>query len=141
MRRSKNEERSNYEVKRQHLLDIDELQKKNDDLKEELDYYMQKVAKLEAENASLRLGKDQFKRIKELEEEIVNLKSQLESEAPVSANLNPYQRLKENQSLRSNQQSEVTNQKEVKLQREMQQLELMVKGFQEENEKAMVKQK
>ncbi len=75
MRRSKNEERTTYEVKRQHMLEIDELQKKLDDQKEELDYYMQKVTKIEAENASLRLGKDQFTRIKELEDQVEELKS------------------------------------------------------------------
>lgn len=35
---------------------------------EEIDYFIQKVAKIEAENKSLRLDKDQNKKIKELEE-------------------------------------------------------------------------
>ena len=55
-RQSKSEEREVYEVKRQAMLERDELNKKLEDQKEELDYFTQKVAKLESENKTLRLG-------------------------------------------------------------------------------------
>lgn len=46
------------------------------DQKDEIDYYSQKIAKIESENKSLRLGKDSDKRIKELEDELETIKSQ-----------------------------------------------------------------
>jgi len=69
-RQSKSEEREVYEVKRQAMLEREELQKKVEDAKEEIDYFTTKVAKLESENKSLRLGNNQGKRIKELEDEV-----------------------------------------------------------------------
>jgi hypothetical protein len=63
-----------YEVKRQAMLEREELQKKLEDAKDEIDYFTSKVAKIEAENKSLRLGNNQGKRIKELEDEVEALK-------------------------------------------------------------------
>jgi hypothetical protein len=48
--------------------------KKIEDLKEEVDYYEKKVSKIEADNKSLRLGNNQYKRVKDLEEEVEALK-------------------------------------------------------------------
>ena len=45
-----------------------------DEQSEELDYYTSKVQKLETENKGMRLGKDQNKRVKELEDEVETLK-------------------------------------------------------------------
>jgi predicted ATP-grasp superfamily ATP-dependent carboligase len=73
-RQSKSEEREVYEVKRQAMLEREELQKKVEDAKEEIDYFTTKVAKLESENKSLRLGNNHGKRIKELEDEVDALK-------------------------------------------------------------------
>ena len=55
-RQSKSEEREVYEVKRQAMLERDELNKKLEDQKEERDYFTQQGAKLESENKTLRLG-------------------------------------------------------------------------------------
>ena len=57
------------------MIEKEELQRKIEENKEEIDYFMQKVAKIEAENKSLRLDKDSNKRMKELEDEIAILKS------------------------------------------------------------------
>lgn len=59
------------------MLEKEEMVRLVEDSKEQVDYYAQKVAKLEAENASLRLGRDANKRVKELEEEVEALKVQL----------------------------------------------------------------
>jgi hypothetical protein len=67
-RRGKEDERSLYELKREHMIQKEELNRKIEEKVEELDYYIQKVTKLEVENKSLRVGKDQNKRVKELEE-------------------------------------------------------------------------
>jgi len=75
------------------MIEKDEFQKKHDDQKEEIDYYSLKVAKIEAENKALRLGKDQNKRVRELEEEVESLKSQ--------SNNFRYQEPKESTSLKS----------------------------------------
>ena len=73
-RQSKQEQRDTYELKQQHMIEKDELNKKIEDLKEEVDYYEKKVAKIEADNKTLRLGNNQYKRVKELEDEIEALK-------------------------------------------------------------------
>lgn len=54
MRRSKNEERGTYELKRKHQLESDEIKGKMDEMTEELDYFKQKVDKLEVENMQQR---------------------------------------------------------------------------------------
>ena len=50
MRRSKNENREAYELKRNHSIQVEELNNKLTEKEEELDYYKQKVEKLEVEN-------------------------------------------------------------------------------------------
>jgi hypothetical protein len=57
------------------MLEREELQKKISDQQEEIDYFNQKVTKIEVENRSLRLGKDQNKKIKELEEQVELLRA------------------------------------------------------------------
>jgi FtsZ-binding cell division protein ZapB len=54
MRRSKNEERGAYELKRKHQLESDEMKSKMDEMNEELDYFKSKIDKLEVENNQLR---------------------------------------------------------------------------------------
>ncbi len=59
------------------MLEKEELQNKVTELQEEVSYFNEKVAKLEADNKGLRLGKESNKRMKELEEEVELLKYQL----------------------------------------------------------------
>ena len=40
------------------MIEREELQKKIEDQKEEIEYYSEKVAKIEVENKSLRLGRE-----------------------------------------------------------------------------------
>ena len=75
MRRSKNEERGTYELKRKHQLEYDEIKSKMDEMKEEIDYYQKKVDKLEVDNNQLRQSRGNNKRMKELENEVEFLKS------------------------------------------------------------------
>jgi len=83
------------------------------------------VAKLEAENTSFRLDKNDNKRVKELEEQIESLKS---------ANRFSFQP----QTLQKSG-KDLSKEEQQKLQREVQQLELMLKGYQEESEKSLVR--
>jgi len=75
MRRSKNEERGAYELKRKHQLESDEMKSKMDEMNEELDYFKSKIDKLEVENKQLRQGKGDNKKMKELENEVEFLKA------------------------------------------------------------------
>lgn len=61
------------------MIEKDELIKKIEDLKEEVDYYEKKVVKIEVDNKTLRLGNNQYKRVKELEDEVEALKQQSHS--------------------------------------------------------------
>lgn len=70
MRKSKNDEREQRELERKHYLEIEELKIKMDERLEELDYYKTKTDKLEAENNSIRIGKGDNKRVRELENEV-----------------------------------------------------------------------
>lgn len=65
-------------MKRAHQLQIEELKSEILKGKEEIDYLSQKTEKLDQENTSLRLGKGDNKRMKELENEVDLLKMQLE---------------------------------------------------------------
>jgi len=65
-------------LKRAHQLQIEELKSEILKGKEEIDYLSQKTEKLDQENTSLRLGKGDNKRMKELENEVDLLKMQLE---------------------------------------------------------------
>lgn len=78
VRRAKNEERETFELKRKHRIELDELQAKLDETAEEVDYYKTKCDKLEIENSSLRSGKNDNKRQKELENEVEMLRLELE---------------------------------------------------------------
>lgn len=78
LRRNKSEERSQYDLKRAHQLELEELKSEILKGKEEIDYLTQKTEKLDTENTNLRLGKGDNKRLKELENEIDFLKIQLE---------------------------------------------------------------
>ena len=66
LRRNKDSERSQYELKRAHQLDLEEKKNEIIKLKEEVDYSTNKIDKLETENTSLRMGKGDNKRMKEL---------------------------------------------------------------------------
>ncbi|CDW77663.1 UNKNOWN [Stylonychia lemnae] len=125
----KNEQREVTDLRRQQMIEKEEIESKCREMQEEVDYLMQKVTKLEVENKSLILGRDSNKKVKELQEEIDMLKHQLSSS---------YQVQQENINLR-NIKNDLSKEDQVKLQRELQQLELMVKGYQDENEKALVK--
>ena len=91
--------------------------------------------KVEVENKQLRSGKDSNKRIKELEDELEIVRFELSTQ-----NTQQYKMQQENINLK-NIKNELSKEDQVKLQRELQQLELMIKGYQEENEKAVTKQK
>lgn len=82
-RQSKTEEREAYELKRLHAIEREELLKKIEDMKEEADYYTSKITRLESENTSLRLGSNNNKRVKELEDELEALKHQQQLHRPV----------------------------------------------------------
>lgn len=88
LRRHKDEERSNIELKKNHQLEVETLRSDLLTTKEEIDYLTKKIEKLDTENTSLRLGKGDNKRIKELENEIDFLKLQLEDAAKNGANKN-----------------------------------------------------
>ena len=120
-RRSKQDEREVFEVKRLCGLEKEELQRKVDEMREEVDYYTGKVSKLETENRSIRLGKDNSKRVRELEEEVEQLKTQVAGRVVV---------VKEQENINvRNIQKELSKEEQVRMQRELQQLELMVRGY------------
>jgi len=75
MRRSKNEERGAYELKREHSIQLDEMKHKLAEKDEEIDYYRTKAEKLETENQSLRTGKGDNKKVRELENELEMVKA------------------------------------------------------------------
>jgi len=75
MRRSKNEDRGAYELKREHAIAIEELKQKMMEKDEETDYYKTKCEKLETDNHALRTGKGDNKKLRELENEVEMLKA------------------------------------------------------------------
>ena len=103
------------------MIEKEDLQQKVQQQQEEIDYFIQKVAKIEAENKSLRLDKDQNKKIKELEEQIDVLKSQVQT--------TKFSFQKSDAPLAKGVQKELSKDEQLKLQREVQQLELMLKGY------------
>ena len=129
MRRSKNEDREIYEVKRMHAIEKEEIARKVEEAQEEVDYYQKKVAKIEAENRALRVGSDSGRRVKELEEEVAALKQQVSVQARVEVKQQAFQA------------KELSKEEQVKMQRELQQLDLMLKGYQEESERTLAKQR
>lgn len=69
-RRGKSEEREIVEVKREHAIQLEELQRKYEEMREENEYLNTKVAKLEQSNKELRLQKDPKDQTQKLESEI-----------------------------------------------------------------------
>eukprot|EP00347_Sterkiella_histriomuscorum_P002106 403369452 len=124
---SKQEDRDNLDLKRQHMLEREELKQKISEHEDEIHYLTSKVNTIENENKKLRLGNDSNKRIKELEDQVQVLQSQVASSSRLQ---------QENINLK-NIKNDLSKEDQVKLQRELQQLELMVKGYQEENEKSV----
>lgn len=129
MRRSKNEDREIYELKRMHAIEKEEIGRKVEEAQEEVDYYQKKVAKIEAENRALRVGSDSGRRVKELEEEVAALKQQVSVQARVEVKQQAFQA------------KDLSKEEQVKMQRELQQLDLMLKGYQEESERTLAKQR
>jgi hypothetical protein len=64
-----------YEIKRDYQINLEQLEDQIKALKEDVAYYMKKCDKLEAENKTLKLEKDQNKELKKLENENDELKS------------------------------------------------------------------
>ena len=142
MRRSKNEDRGAYELKREHQIQYDALKHKLTEKDEETDYYKTKCEKLEAENGQLRTGKGDNKKLRELENELELTKVQLrEAEngggGPSLAGASNAASVA-GQDLR-NVKKQLSSEEQMQLQRELQQLDLIVKGYMDENQKAMRK--
>lgn len=76
-RRGKTEEREILDVKREHSIQMEELQRKYEVISEENDYLTTKVAKLEQTNKEIRLAKDPNDSVKRLEGEVQYLQQQL----------------------------------------------------------------
>lgn len=72
-RRGKSEEREILDVKREHQIQLEELMRKYEIMREENEYLNTKVAKLEQTNKDLRLQKDPSETTKKLESEITYL--------------------------------------------------------------------
>lgn len=51
------------------MIEKETFERKVEEMKEEIDYFQQKIAKIEAENKGLRVGNDTSKRLKQLEDE------------------------------------------------------------------------
>lgn len=56
MRRSNNEKNSTYDIRREHAIELDNLNQKYAQANEELDYFKKKTEKLETDNHQLRTG-------------------------------------------------------------------------------------
>jgi hypothetical protein len=76
-RRGKTEEREILDIKREHQIQLEELMRKYEIMREENEYLNTKVAKLEQTNKDLRLQKDPSDATKKLESEITYLQQQL----------------------------------------------------------------
>ena len=136
VRRAKNEERETFELKRKHRLDLDELQAKHDETAEEVDYYKQKCDKLEVEQASLRSGKGENKRLKELENEVEMLKLELEEARKVGGGGSGADKAGARAELRSFR-KDLSPEEQIQMQRELAQLDKILGGYQEENAKSV----
>lgn len=91
------------------MLEREELKQKISEQEDEIHYLTNKVNTLETDNKKLRLGKDSNKRMKELEDEIEVLKSQLSSNLLIQ---------QENINLK-NIKNDLSKEDQVKLQREL----------------------
>ena len=136
VRRAKNEERETFELKRKHRIELDELQAKIDETAEEVDYYKTKVDKLEIENSSLRSGKNDNKRQKELENEVEMLRLELEEARKTGGAGNIADKAAANAELRSFR-KDLSGDEQIQLQRELVQLDKILQGYQEENMKSV----
>ena len=139
MRRSKNEERALYELKRKNEMEIDEMKSRLDEQAEEVDYYKTKVEKLEADNFQLKQDKPENKRVRELENEIELLKNQLRNddsnfEAQVQKQNKPGDNIR-----LDNIKKNLSPDEQIQIQRELLQLDKILKGYQEENFKSVKK--
>jgi len=139
LRRNKTEERGTYELKREHQIEVDELKSELLEKKEEIDYLKSKVDKLDAENTSLRQGKGDNKKLRELENEVGFLKMQLD-EAQKNGGQVAAQALSAAKGGHAFK-KELSPEEQRQLQREVQQLDSILKGYQEENVKAMDRQR
>lgn len=102
-----------------------------DEKDEEIDYQRSKMEKMEVENHQLRTGRGDNKRQKELENEVEFLKVQLE-DAKSSGGTQSVQFNTGNMDLR-NIKKQLSQDEQVQLQREIVQLDLIVKGYMDEN--------
>ena len=99
------------------------------------DYYKSKIDKLEVENNQLRHGKGENKKLKELSNECEMLKVQLE-DAQRNGGQSTMAAGARNMDLR-NVKKQLTPEEQLQLQREISQLDLMLKGYENENQKLM----
>ena len=77
MRRTKDESRELYELKRNHDIELLEIKNKIDDKDEENEYFKKKIERLETDNQQLRVGKGDSKKMRELENKVHTLEAQL----------------------------------------------------------------
>lgn len=104
------------------------------DVEADLDYFKTKTEKLEVENGQLRVKQSDNKRIRELENEVEILKDQVKKsniQGSVSQSIP-----QGNLDLRNIKKS-LSPDEQVQLQREILQLDLMLKGYEGENQKLM----
>lgn len=136
MRRSVNENRTLYDAKREHAIQIDTLDNKLRQANEELDYYKQKLTKIEAQNHELRTtgGSGDSKRVRELENEVEILRSQVKELGGNSAG-----KLDNKNMDFKDFKKQLSQDEQVQLQRELGQLDMIIKGYMDENAKAMKK--
>lgn len=78
MRRTKDESRELYELKRNHDIELLEIKNKIDDKDEENEYFKKKIERLETDNQQLRVGKGDSKKMRELENQVHTLQAQLQ---------------------------------------------------------------
>ena len=99
-------------------------------MKEEIDYSTNKIDKLETENTSLRMGKGDNKRMKELQNEVDFLKMQLE-EAQKSGGGQQLatQSMSTSNNASRTMKKDLNQDEQRQLQLEVQQLDQIVKGY------------
>lgn len=134
MRRTKDESRELYELKRNHDIELLEIKNKIDDKDEENEYFKKKIERLETDNQQLRVGKGDSKKMRELENQVHTLQAQLQQSGKGGASGIPSQ--SSNMDLR-NVKKTLTQDETLSLQKEMAQLDMIIKGYEEENRKLM----
>ena len=78
MRRTKDETREMYEVKRNHDIELLEIKNKMEEKDEENEYFKKKIERLETDNQQLRVGKGDSRKMRELENQVNALQAQLQ---------------------------------------------------------------